>query len=206
MNRTNYFPLELDSENMIRINYIREFKKNIRFYSIRTIKLMRIKIKFLLKKFFIFLYKLTKIALPYKLIKKYIPYSIKIYARCKLANYPTLINFIKKIISILKNDQEIEQKHLLIFFKRLAKKIILGIFLLIIRNIKLRTLLYKGLKRILDTEIDSNSILENYLKGLKNIENRNNYIFLKEKLYLSSNSEEIYQKMKFYFINNELNS
>lgn len=176
------------------------YKKSIRFYSIKLIKITKVKLKFLIKRIISFVFKMIKLTTCLKLIKKYTPDAIKIRCRTEISKYPYIYNFYKKIILWLKKDEEAKENYLIYFFKVYIKVFFFPQLILIIKNKERRNILDLEIKKNLNMNISIHVHSENYKKeDVDTYKFKKDLFVLKDELELSVDTHEVYQKMRFAF-------
>ncbi|WP_339051206.1 hypothetical protein [Rickettsiella endosymbiont of Xylota segnis] len=187
---------------MKQINYLNEIKKNIRYHFLKLFILVKIKIKFILTESLRYSLKLFKFIIPYKLIKNYIPYSIKIKIKVLLSNYPSFTKIVKYILFWLKTDKEMKSDYFILFYKFFIKKFFLPVLKILLSN--------SEVQKILHNELKQNHIVQFYLNKIKSDKDSNNFVNYKitnnKEFLINTNSDlsldvdEIYNKMKFFSI------
>jgi len=197
-----FYAFDLKSEYMKQINYLNEIKKNIRYHFLKLFILVKTKIRFILTESLRYSLKLFKFIIPYKLIKNYIPYSIKIKIKVLLSKYPGFTKIVKYILFWLKTDKEMKPDYFILFYKFFIKKFFLPVLKILLSNSEFQKILHNELKR--------NHIVQFYLNKIKSDKDSNNFVNYKitnnKEFLINTNSDlsldvdEIYNKMKFFSI------
>lgn len=196
-----FYTFELNSEHMTQINYLYEIKKITRYYLLKFFILFKIKIMFLLTESLRYSLKVIKFTIPYKLIKKLIPYSIKIRTKVLFLNYPGFTRIVKYILFLLKADKEKKTNYFILFFKFFIKTLFIPILKILLNNLEVRTIIYNELRKIPIFQVSLNKRIED-----KDTNDFDNYkIINKEFLMhgdfdLSLDTDEVYSNMKSTFI------
>ncbi|HEY2566583.1 MAG TPA: hypothetical protein VGH95_02580 [Candidatus Aquirickettsiella sp.] len=174
--------------------------EKIRYYSVKFLSLIKLKINYFLKLFLVHLFKIIIVIFFLKFIIKYIPDSIKIEIRLKLLRYPTLIKFLRNIFFLSKEDKESTKGYIFYFSKFFLKIIFLPLLNLILKNPVNRTIVYNELKSKPNLKIKIEQILGNQMKINYLSHNlKNKSILVSEEFDLSLDTQEVYQGMRSAF-------
>lgn len=197
MSNANYFNLKLNSEYMLNYNrYKKYIITKIRFFISLFFKKFISILKYYLKKLIVY---------SFKIIKKIIPYKIRIKVKSKIMSYPRIENSIKKIFYWLK---KIDSPNKNFFLKNILPFLIKSLFIpllkLIIRNQKCSTIISKQLENLLQIQKKTSQLFihDTYVNQKKLI---NFSTYWEQNIELSPEALEVYKKLKTTFDYYEIN-